>query len=74
LLNGLREAKDVRRAAFGSLWRKLGGGPGAYEGLWELLARTYRALDRHDGPPITPRQVDEVNRLVADMKREEYRL
>jgi predicted dehydrogenase len=74
LRNGLREARDVRRASFGSLWRKLSGGPGAYEGLWELLARTYRALGAGVEPPITTRQVAEVNRLVADLSCEEFRL
>ncbi len=68
LLNGLREARDVRCAALSSLKRKLSGGPGAYEGLWDLLARTYRALGAGAEPPITPRQIIEVNRLVSDVK------
>lgn len=70
LRNGLEEARDVRRAAFGSLWRKLSGGPGAYEGLWDLVSRTYRALATGSEPPITTRQVLEVNRLVAALKTE----
>jgi predicted dehydrogenase len=70
LFNGLREARDVRRAAVGSLRRKLSGGPGAYEGLWDLLARTYRALEAGSEPPITPRQIVEVNRLVEELKPE----
>jgi predicted dehydrogenase len=70
LLNGLREARDVRRAALGSLRRKLSGGPGAYEGLWDLLARTYRALTAGTEPPITPWQILAVNRLVSDLKRD----
>lgn len=69
LFNGLREARDVRAAAIGSLWRKLSGGPGAYEGLWDLLARTYRAIGSGAEMPITTRQVVEVNRLVDDLKR-----
>jgi predicted dehydrogenase len=69
LLNGLREARDVRRGALSSLKRKLSGGPGAYEGLWDLLARTYRALDSGSEPPVTPRQMTEVNHLVDDLKR-----
>jgi predicted dehydrogenase len=72
LRNGLDEARGVRRAAFGSLWRKLSGGPGAYEGLWELLARTYQALGSGGEPPVSARQVAEVNCLVADLTREEY--
>lgn len=69
LFNGLREARDVRRAALGSLKRKLSGGPGAYEGLWDLLSRTYRALGSGSEPPVTPRQIIEVNHLVDDLRR-----
>jgi predicted dehydrogenase len=68
LFNGLRESRDVRRSAFSSLKRKLSGGPGAYEGLWELLSRTYQALNSGGVPPITTRQIVEVNRLVNDLK------
>jgi hypothetical protein len=68
LFSGLREARDLRRAALSGLNRKLSGGPGAYEGLWELLAQTYRALGAGSEPPITPRQIVEVNRLVDDLK------
>jgi predicted dehydrogenase len=68
LFNGLAEARDVRRAAFSSLNRKLSGGPAAYEGLWDLLARTYRALASQSEPPITPRQIIEVNHLVDALK------
>jgi predicted dehydrogenase len=71
--NGLREARDVRRSAFGGLWRKLSGGPNEYEGLWELLARTYRALGAGADSPISSSQIVAVNRLVADLKKEEFR-
>jgi hypothetical protein len=64
----LEEGKDVRRAAVGTLMRKFTGGPGAYEGLFELLARTYRALADGSELPIPPRQVLEVNRLVEALK------
>ncbi|CAN5904281.1 hypothetical protein BH23PLA1_BH23PLA1_00030 [soil metagenome] len=68
LRNGLREARDIRRGAIGGLWRKLSGGPGSYEGLWELLARSYRALSQGSEPPVPLRQVVAVNRLVEDLK------
>jgi predicted dehydrogenase len=74
MFNSLDEAKAVRRSAYGTLWRKLDGGPGAYEGLWALLAGTYKALHSGQAPPITPRQVVEVNRLVADLTAREYQL
>jgi hypothetical protein len=68
--NALREARDVRRGALGSLHRKLAGGAGVYEGVWELLGRTYKAIVAGAEPPVTPRQVAEVNRLVADLVAE----
>jgi predicted dehydrogenase len=67
LLDGLDEGRDVRRAAVGTLLRKFRGGPGSYEGLWEFLAQTYRALRQGAAIPVPPRQVLEVNRMVADL-------
>jgi predicted dehydrogenase len=72
LFNGRDAAKDARRGAYGGLWRKLSGGPGAYEGLWELVGRTYKAIQQNTEPPISARAIEEVNRLVADLKKQEY--
>ncbi len=74
LFNSLDEARAVRRSAFGTLRRKLDGGPGAYEGLWALLAETYQSLNAGLPPRIGPEQVVEVNRLVADLTAAEYQL
>jgi predicted dehydrogenase len=70
LLNGLAEGKAIRRASLGTLARKFRGGPGTYEGLHELLARVYRALNDGSALPITPQHVLEVNQLVAALKPE----
>lgn len=70
LLNGLDNARRMRRASYGSLWRKLGGGPGAYEGLWELLRRTYASIASDERPPVTPQQMEAVNRLTRDLNAE----
>jgi predicted dehydrogenase len=64
LRNGLRRARDEFRGGFASIWRKLGGGPGVYEGQWELLRRTYRSLARGLPAPISLEQIEAVNRLV----------
>jgi predicted dehydrogenase len=74
MLNGLEEARSARRAALRGLWRKLSGGPGAYEGLWALLRRTYGALESGAPPPVSHAQIDDVNRLIADIVLEENRL
>ena len=71
LKNGRRAAKDARNAAYGGLWRKLSGGPGAYEGLWDLLGRTYRSIRLNAEPPISAKDIEDVNRLVADLKKQE---
>jgi hypothetical protein len=51
--SGLEEGTTIRRAARATLLRKFKA-PGAYEGLWELLSCTYRALA--DGSPYQSRQ------------------
>ncbi len=65
--NGVEEGKAIRRAAVATLLRKFKG-PGAYEGLWELLARTYRALAERSALPVTASNVLEVNRMVEALK------
>ncbi len=66
-VNGVQEAWTVGRAAIASFWHKLAGGPGTYEGLWEHLRLTYAALQEGSDVPVTPDQILEVNRLVADL-------
>src|SRR6202008_106406 len=70
--SGLEEGEAIRRAAPGPLLRKFRG-PGAYEGLWELLTRTYRALANGSVLPITTDQVLEVNRMVEALKPGQHR-
>jgi predicted dehydrogenase len=70
--SGLEEGKAIRRAALATLLRKFKG-PGAYEGLWELLARTYRALAEKSVLPVTVSDVLEVNRMVEALKPTEQR-
>jgi hypothetical protein len=68
--SGLEEGRDIRRAALATLLRKFKG-PGAYEGLWEFLARTYQALATEASLPITATDVIEVNRMVDALKPKE---
>ena len=70
--SGLEEGKIIRRAALATLLRKFKG-PGAYEGLWELLARTYRALADRSVLPVTANKVLEVNRMVEALKPHQLR-
>jgi predicted dehydrogenase len=71
--SGLEEGKTIRRAALATLLRKFNGS-GAYEGMWELLARTYRALADGSAVPVTASHVIEVNRMVEALKPKEQQL
>jgi len=66
--NGLEQSRALFGSAFGTLWRKLSGGPGSYEGLWELLRRSYAALAAGQPPPVSAAHVLAVNRLVAGLR------
>jgi len=68
--NGLARARAEHRAAIGGLWRKFSGGPGAYEGLWALLAAVYAAIRNGSPPPVSEEQVLGVNALVAELTRQ----
>jgi predicted dehydrogenase len=68
LLNGLEEGRSIQRSAIATLMRKFTGGPGAYDGLFELVARSYRALGDGSPVPVQPQQLLEVNRLVEALK------
>ena len=67
-INGLLEARDVGRAAVTTLLRKFTGGPGGYEGLFELVARVYRSLSLGIELPITAAQIRAVNQLADALK------
>jgi predicted dehydrogenase len=73
VLNGLSEIAAVGRSAVTGLWGKLSGAPGAYAGLWELIARTYESIERGSSPPVTPADIRAVNALVADLTSEQQR-
>ena len=68
--NSLEESKIIRRAALATLVRKFKG-LGTYESVWELLARTYRALADGSALPVTASHVLEVNRMVDALKPRE---
>jgi predicted dehydrogenase len=70
LFNALEEAKVIRRSAWRLLWRKLSGGPGAYEGLWLIIQRLYESIEAGMASPISPEDMFEVNRLVDEIKKE----
>jgi predicted dehydrogenase len=73
VLNGIGEIVSVGRAAVAGLLGKLSGAPGAYAGLWDLVARVYDTVGRGGPPPVWPADIREVNRLVRDLAPEPSR-
>lgn len=69
--DGLCEARDVFTSTVQGLWRKLGG-VSSYDGLAELLARTYAALGTGGEPPVPLDEIDAVAKLVADFTNPEF--
>ena len=69
-IGGFDEGTSIQSAAIRTLLRKFKG-PGAYEGLWELLRRTYQSLGDGSDLPVTRRQVLEVNQMVEALKPKE---
>jgi predicted dehydrogenase len=70
LMNGIVGGWSSGVEAVRSLRSKLSGRPAGYEGLGELVRRTYAAL-RAGGPaPIGVAQIDDVSRLVRDLTAE----
>lgn len=53
------------RAAVASPVERLSGGPGLYVGIWNLIEATYAALRDDAPPPVSARQVREVNAMRA---------
>lgn len=65
--NGLSTARAYTSSAVGGLLGKLRGNAGVYAGLRVLVRRLYEALACGAEPPVTPEQIDAVNRLVFEL-------
>lgn len=66
-LNALDESRRLKRQAWSGLWRKISGAPGAYRGLQGLLGLFYDALSGKTALPVTPEDIDHINRAVFDL-------
>jgi hypothetical protein len=73
LFNGLAAARGTAWMGVGGLLRKLSGGPGSYEGLWELVRLSYEAFRAGAEPPVNREGIVAANRLVAAMLEGEPR-
>ena len=63
LVDGLAEARDLRRGTIGGFWRKLAG-TSSYDGLPEMIAEIYRTLAAKQQQPISLEEIDAVAQLV----------
>jgi predicted dehydrogenase len=69
--NGFALARAHARAAIGGLWRKLAGRPAAFEGLGELVRRTYDAIRDNSPPPLSLDHLVAVRRLEEELLEQE---
>jgi hypothetical protein len=69
----MAEARSVFGSAAAGFWRKLGG-RSRYDGLSDLIARTYAALANGAPPPVSLDEIDEVARLVDAFANSAVRL
>jgi predicted dehydrogenase len=69
----LEESRDIRRATRRAFLQKFSARPGVFDGLWTVVSRTYQAARTGGEPPISTRQIAEVNDLVAALVAEESR-
>lgn len=63
LVDGIVEGRDVLTGSLAGFWRKLAG-TSNYDGLSELIARTYKALEKGEPPPVSLEEIDAVAYLV----------
>jgi hypothetical protein len=73
MIDGIAESRDVLRGAVGGVWRKLGGAS-SYDGLGELISRTYHALEANEKPPVSLEDIDETARIVDRFTRWELKI
>ena len=73
LVDGIAEARDVLKGSAAGFWRKLAG-TSSYDGLPELIKRTYLAVESGGPPPVTLDEIDAAACLVDRFTTEESKL
>jgi predicted dehydrogenase len=73
LVDGISESGAVLKGTVAGFWRKLGG-VSNYDGLNELLAQTYQALEKKALPPVSLEEIDQTARLVDQLTAPESKL
>jgi predicted dehydrogenase len=73
LVDGIEEARSVFRGSIAGFGRKLAG-TGSYDGLAELVGRTYAAIEGGGPPPVTLDEIDAAASLVDGFTTEKFKL
>ena len=73
LRDGAQEAREVLRGTVAGFWRKLAG-TSNYDGLSELISRTYGALESGGDAPVSLDEIDEIASLVDRFGKTELKL
>jgi predicted dehydrogenase len=73
VIDGVAESRDVLHGTIAGFWKKLGGA-GIDDGLRNLLAHTYRALEKHEPQPVPLEEIDEIARLVESFTRSDLEI
>jgi predicted dehydrogenase len=63
LVDGISESRQVLAGSVAGFFRKLGG-TSSYDGLREMISRTYRTIEMHEPQPIPLDEIDAVAHLV----------
>ncbi|SHG99188.1 Gfo/Idh/MocA family protein [Bradyrhizobium erythrophlei] len=66
LVDGIAESRQVLAGSVVGFLRKLGG-TSSYDGLKEMISRTYRAIELREPQPIPLDEIDAVARLVEQL-------
>lgn len=73
LVDGVQESRAALQATIRAFWNKLAG-VGSYDGLLEMLARTYAAVETGGPQPIALEEIDQVAQLVDRLTSPEFML
>jgi predicted dehydrogenase len=63
VVDGIAESRQVLVGSVAGLLRKLGG-TSSYDGLKEMISKTYRAIELREPQPVSLDEIDEVAQLV----------